>query len=94
MPKGSFEVAPSPQISFTTGTPCSTGCTRCDARNSDLTFICRDAEAKVQIQIQVPQICLEFLRFVHHSATVAQNPDVKCSDNLHIGALGTSNSNL
>ena len=26
----------------------------CDARNSDLTFICRDAEAKVQIQIQIP----------------------------------------
>ena len=23
-----------------------------------------------------------------------QNPDVNCSDNLHIGALGTSNSNL
>ena len=37
-----------------TGTPCSTGGTRCDARNSDLTFICRDAEAKVQIQIQIP----------------------------------------
>ena len=62
--------------------------------NSDLTFICRDAEAKVQIQIQDPQICLEFLRFVHHSATVARNPDVNCSDNLHIGALGSSNSNL
>ena len=51
-----------------TGNPCSTGCTRCDARNSDLTFICCDASAKVQIQIQDPQIYLEFLRFVHHSA--------------------------
>ena len=77
-----------------TGTPCSTGCTRCNARNSDLTFICCDADAKVQIQIQDPQICLEFLRFVHHSATVVRNPDVNCSDNLQIGALGTSNSHL
>ena len=52
------------------------------------------ANAKVQIQIQDPQIYLEFLRFVHHSATVVRNPDVNCSDNLQIGALGTSNSNL
>ena len=27
-------------------------------------------------------------------ALLQQNPDVNCSDNLHIGALGTSNSNL
>ena len=68
--------------------------TRCDARNSDLTFICRNAEAKVQIEIQDPQICLEFLRFVLHSAIVARNPDVNCSDNLQTEALGTSRSNL
>ena len=27
-------------------------------------------------------------------ALLQQNPDVNCSDNLHTGALGTSNSNL
>ena len=27
-------------------------------------------------------------------ALLQQNPDVTCSDNLHMGALGTSNSNL
>ena len=27
-------------------------------------------------------------------ALLQQNPDVNCSDNLHIGALRTSNSNL
>ena len=27
-------------------------------------------------------------------ALLQQNPDVNCSDNLHMGALGTSNSNL
>ena len=33
-----------------TGAPCSSGHNSCDARNSYLTLICLDAQAKVQIQ--------------------------------------------
>ena len=31
---------------------------------------------------------------LRNSGTTGQNPDVNCSDNLHMRALGTSNSNL
>ena len=31
---------------------------------------------------------------LYNSGTKVRIPDVNCSDNLHLGALGTSNSNL
>ena len=77
-----------------TGTICSSGRSSCNAKNSDLTFICLYAEAKVQVQAQGRQIYVEFLRFVLYCGIVARNPDVNCSDNLQTEALGTCNSNL
>ena len=51
-------------------------------------------KSKSRFRSRFLEFTLNSSGFVHHSATVAQNPDVNCSDNLHIGALGTSNSNL